>query len=267
MRKITTAIILTIILTSCSKSFVQVYETASTNTNYNGDYFVYETDTVKITYGFWAIKGIMSMAVYNKLDKPIYIDWKNSSFIYNDNKLNYWVEETKTNYLSYYGGYFYSGPLIKPGFTINEGLQSSLSQTVKPERITFIPPKSNYYRSQFYLLPNSNYKFDVNSKPTSVSRNDDPKKKTNIYSIEFLSNNTPLTFRNYLAFSFAETTQQYFFVDNNFYLKRVDEMDARHFRKARLVNNQIFYDVLPQFHKQNCFYIELEKGTSVEERK
>lgn len=268
MKKQTIIILLSVLLTSCSKPFVQIFETATTNTQLKNEYFVCETDTVIITYSFWTSKGIMSFAVYNKLDKPIYIDWKNSSFIYNDNKLNYWVEETQTNISSYYGGYFYNGPLLKPGFTINEGIQNSTSSTIKPERVTFIPPKSNYYRSQFYLLPVDYYKVNLNCQTSVVPRNDKPNKKTTIYSEDFSFNNSPLRFRNYLAFSFAENSQQFFYIDNGFYLTSVKEMDYRHYRGERVgldKNQRPIYGKSP-FKKETSFYIVI-RSSEVEYRK
>jgi hypothetical protein len=263
MRKTVSFLLLLCLLTSCSKSFIQVFDTASTNTQLKGDYFIYETDTVKITYAFWSSKGVMSIGVFNKLDKPLYIDWKNSSFIYNDSKFNYWIEETKTNTDSYYGGYFYKGPLIRPGFTINEGLQSSSSISVKPERITFIPPKSNYYRSQFYLLPLDYYKIKFDCKKTTVARNDNPKKKTNVYSENFTLENTPLKFRNYLAFTFSENSPQFFFIDNNFYLTTVREMDYRHYQGKYIGN----YNYEESFKKMTSFFIKISEYKDIETRK
>jgi hypothetical protein len=93
----------------------------------------------------------MSFYFYNKLNKPIYIDWKNSSFIYNGNKLDYWIDETVTNSASYYGAYYYKGEPIRPGLTASQGIALNNSKTFKPERITFIPPKANINRSQFKI--------------------------------------------------------------------------------------------------------------------
>lgn len=243
--------------TSCSTSFVQIFDTATTNTSLRDNYFVYETDSLRITYSFWDSKGVVSFAIYNKLDKPIYIDWKNSSFIYNDNKLNYWVDEAQTKSSSYYGGYYYAGPLIKPGFTITEMAQSTNSSTIKPERITFIPPKSNCFRSQFYLLPVANFDLKLDSKSFSMPRNDDPSKEENIYYQDFTYNNSPLRFRNYLSFSFSENSQQFFYVDNEFYLTSVKEMDYHRQDDA--------YE--KPFKKPTSFYIKISNENSLKTRK
>jgi hypothetical protein len=85
MSKLLSFIIGIILLSSCSK-YIQVFETSSTNTVSENENWVFETDTVKVTYEFWMNKGVMAFTVFNKLDIPIYIDWKNSSFIYNSEK-------------------------------------------------------------------------------------------------------------------------------------------------------------------------------------
>lgn len=64
------------LFSSCSKQFIQVFDTSTTNTKLTDGFWVYETDSIKLTYSFWADKGVMSFSVYNKLNKPIYIDWK-----------------------------------------------------------------------------------------------------------------------------------------------------------------------------------------------
>ena len=254
--------------TSCTQPYIQIFDTSTTNTSLRDNYFVYETDSLRITYSFWDSKGVVSFAIYNKLDKPIYIDWKNSSFIYNDNKLNYWVDEAQTKSSSYYGGYYYTGPLIKPGFTITEMAQSTNSSTIKPERITFIPPKSNCFRSQFYLLPITYYDLKFDSKSITTQRNDDPSKQTVVYYQDFTYDNTPLRFRNYLSFSFSENSQQFFYVDNEFYLISVKEMEYRHHRGKIIGTDEAGNDIYEKpFKKQTSFYIKISNENALYQRK
>jgi hypothetical protein len=257
-----------ILLGSCSNSFVQVFETASINIPYNEKYFTYETDTLKITYSFWESKGVLSFAVYNKLDKPIFIDWKNSSFIYNDNKLNYWIDESQSTGSGYYHGYFYHGPSIQPGITVMEGIQNSSISTYKPEKITFIPPRSNYYRSQFYLWPIESFKMKFNCQTNEVKRNDNPKKMTIIYSEDFFYDNSPLRFRNYLAFSVTEDSKDYFYVDNQFYIKTIEEVDLRHYRGKSIgyTKNQLLLYGKSPYEKSSSFYLTIPDNASVESR-
>jgi hypothetical protein len=265
MKKLFYLILTLALFSSCSKEFIQIFDTATTNTNSADGFWVLETDSIKVTYDFWTTKGVMSFSVYNKLDKPIYIDWKNCSFIYNSNKLNYWADEQKSTLASYYGGYYYSGPLIKPGVTITEGVQASASVTVKSERITFIPPKSFYYRSQFYLMPVEYYKMDAKTATkTIVPRNDKPNKKTTVYEKNFDYTTTPLKFRNYLAFSFTENSTDFFFVDNEFYLTSVKEMDYRHCRGTTITDKKGNIDYSKPFKKKTSFYIKIDPSNSID---
>ncbi len=253
------------LFSGCSKQFIQIFDTSTTNTKLIDSFWVFETDSIKLTYEFWESKGVMSFSVYNKLDKPIYIDWKNSSFIYNSNKLNYWVDEQQTTLVSYYGAYYYNGPLIKPGFTINEGVQASASTTVKQERITFIPPKSFCSLSKFYLMPVDYYKINPKTATkTIVPRNDKPKKTTTVYEENFNYSNTPLKFRNYLAFSFTENATSFFYIDNEFYLTSIKEMDYRHYKGTKLTDKEGNINYSKPFKKKTSFYIQIDPNNSIE---
>jgi hypothetical protein len=243
-----------------------VLDTATTNTRSDGGYYSFETDTLKIIYSFWANNGVLSFTIFNKLDKPLYVDWKNSSFIRNGKALYYWLDESQTNMISQNSGFIYKGPLLSPGYSINYGNQNTSAHTVKPERITFIPPHSYCYKSEFYLWPNSIFKFNNNVKEEIVKRNDKPNKKTKVYHEEYSLVNSPLTFRNFLAFSFSENSNSYFFADNEFYLTTVNEMDFRHYKGKFLgydkKNNHIY--AASRFEKETSFYIKILRKNSTE---
>ena len=136
---------------------------------------------------------------------------------------------------------------------MNEGINESATLKVKPERITFIPPKSNYYKSSFYLLRTTNYNMG-NYKDSVVSRNDNTKRRTTLHIERFTNNASPIRFRNFLAVSLNENFQQVFYVDNDFYVSTINEMDFRHFRgKAlRTENEKIIYE--KPFKKITSFY-------------
>lgn len=249
------------------KSYIQVFETKTTNTKIEEGYYIYETDTIKITYAFWGKKGIMSFSVFNKLDKPIYIDWKKSSYIDNSNKFDYWIDEEHIKSASYYGGYFYDGPLIKPGYTINKGIVTTTATKVKIERITFIPPQSNYYRSKFYLLPLTYFKLDTKTEYKEVNRNDKPQKKTKVYETNYTKNTSPLVFRNFLTFSLTEDFKEKFYVDNEFYLSNIKEMDYSNHFKYEGTDENGRYTIVKPFKKKTSFYLYVPKNENLENRK
>lgn len=247
------------------KSYVQVFETNGTNVKKENNFYVFENDSLKITYSFWSQKGLMTFSIFNKLDQPLYIDWKKSSYIDNSVKLNYWIDEEKKKSLEYYGSYYYDGPLLKPGYAISNTRGVSVSSTVKVERITFIPPTSNYYRSQFYILPINFFKLDLQAPYKEVSRNDEPKKKTKVYEKSYSKDTSPLIFRNFLTFSFSENFENEFYIDNEFYISDIKEMDRRHFEYNKKDLGIKFQ--FAEFRKETSFYLYIPKQGSIDHRK
>lgn len=251
----------------CAKKNIQVFDTTAINSILKDEYYVYETDTIRITYLFWEDKGLMNFTVFNKLDKPLYIDWKNSAFIQNDKKIDYWADEQKTDAKSYYKGHTYSYLHSNArGITLTNGVQISQSTTIKEERITFIPPKSNYSRCQFYLFPEIQFYFTPKCSSVVVARNDNPKKETIVICEKFDQNNTPLRFRNYLALSDQENGQKCFFIDNGFFLSSVQQMDFIHFNGKQIkgVNASYIEYEKPSKKKTSFYILPPIKNTSVD---
>ncbi len=265
---------------SC-KNYVQVIKTSGSNTELFENLYVFENDTLKITYSFWYEKGLMSFSIYNKLDKPIYIDWKKTSYIDNGVKLNYWRDEAITNTL--FHSYIYSGPGLNPYLssksnTISDINGFSVSNSFKPERITFIPPKSSYYRSSFYIYPKEYFNLKTNSEFEVLERNDDKSKKTKVYFNRFTKENSPILFRNFYTFSLNEKFDTEFFVDNEFWLSEILEMDKRHF-EYQILDNSIpggnFYlkdsngeiKLFCNYRSGNSFYLNIPRERSIENRK
>ena len=261
MRRSFISFVILAIFFSC-KNYVQVFEVKSNDCKELRDLWVFENDSVKITYAFWHKKGVLSFTVNNKNDKPLYIDWKKSSFIHNTNKLNYWIDQEVSTSATYYGNYYYPGPILKPGDGLNVGAAVSVETKSKAERITFIPPNSNYYRSQFHLLPVSSHKMDIETKFVEAKRNDNIKKKTKIYSKSYTREDTPTSFRNYLAFSFSEEFDEIFYIDNEFYINKITEMDYRHFRYRVKGKSGDMEEVFP-YKNQRSFYLYVPEDQTV----
>jgi hypothetical protein len=243
-------------LTSCTITYIQVMETQAPKLKVIDNRYVFENDTVKITYAFWADKGVMSFSIYNKTETPFYIDWKNSSFIYNNNKLDYWLDMPQWSWPGVYEKYLIRGPLAPRYRPV--GIQDPLNQQQKNERLTFIPPHSYSHHFKFYLLPVEYFQMDkARTLQTEVVRSDKPEKQTTILEEKFDSSSTPLAFRNFIAIKFSENSEQLYFYDNEFYLSSVKKMDIRHFR-GKSVSFDPFLGPLYQsiYESNTSFYIE-----------
>lgn len=255
---------ITVSLVGCKK-YTQVLSTkADGNIGQQNGYFVFENDTVKILYSFWNEKGLVNFSIYNKLDRPLYIDWKKSSYVDNSVKLNYWSDEEFTASLGATSSYFYNGPILPPGLAVGSSLSASVSARKKPERITFIPPESQYSRAQFHISPLKSFQMNVNTASYEMPRNDKPRKKTTVYSTSFNKNTSPLHFRNYLTFSLTENFDDEFYIDNGFYVVGLSEMDTRHFGTSSVG------DGIPEgqyYAHPTYFYIHIPMEESIEYRK
>jgi hypothetical protein len=216
--KVVPALLVILSLLSCTPRY-QVWETQTSNLKEIDNHWAFENSEVVITYYFWEKNGVMAFSIYNKTDKPIYVDWKKSSLIHNGNKFDYWTDEELSTMISHYHGYYYLGPVI-PWFSVSAGTRTTTSKTIKPERVTFIPPKSNYHKSQFHLMPDNSY----------TSSNKAIKSPS---EIRFDYKESPLKFRNYLAFSLSESSQEHLYTDNEFYIAKITIMKRREFRGSK----------------------------------
>jgi hypothetical protein len=237
MKNIITCLLL-VLFSSCSVTYVELYKTKSNLVNIDNKEYIFDNDTVRIRYSFWKERGIMYFNIYNKLNVPIYIDWKKSSFITNSNKINYWndIIETKSrSSLSFDREYIYTGALFNPYSNLynisGTQVQVTSSKTVRPERITFLPPNSSIEKSPV-LLTTSGSLNKGDFTPKKDYRNDDFEKKTTIYKKEYNINNTPINFRNYITISTNENFTTEATIDNQFYIGEVYIMEKLHFQSA-----------------------------------
>lgn len=186
-------IILLILFYSCSVSKLAKVESDKGQPTSQG--YVYENDTIKITYHFWSNKGSMLFDVYNKLNVPLYIDWKTSAFIWNDKMYPYWADAAITNTGTVYSPFkYYSG-----------GVSVSNSKSVHPERITVVAPKSMSQKRSWTLCDTYNDFAE------------------GIYN----NNTSPVKFRNYLIVSTNEKFDaNVSTIDQHFYVSSVKKMKA-----------------------------------------
>ena len=188
--KIIVPIILTILLWSCANT--KLVKVASEKMSLTSAGYIFENDTVRITYRFWAYKGKMDFDIYNKMDVPIYFDWKTSAYIPNDKMVSYWQDVTNTEgvYSTYrlYGGNVGTGK----------------SKSIRQERIGVVPPHSMITKSEFNLVKTY---LEI---PTN-----------GVYD----KNNTPLRFRNYLMLCTNEKFEgKVSSVDNSFFVNSVSKV-------------------------------------------
>ncbi|WP_158825487.1 hypothetical protein [Mucilaginibacter lacusdianchii] len=122
------------LLASCSRYQASTISSTNITKDERTGTFNMENDSVKISYSFYGINAPVEIQVYNKLDKPLYIDWQKSAVIVGDNAVSYAGKDVHIN-----------GDISTSGYRF--GSVSSTSGNLNavatlPTDVTFLPPHS-----------------------------------------------------------------------------------------------------------------------------
>lgn len=246
-------------LFSCSPVY-QVLETSSPDTKPEKELFIFENNDVKIDFNFWSDGGSISFYIYNKLDRPIYIDWNKSHLIYNGNSYEYWIdsEQTKTFYSSStsINTVTSMNTLAKTSSAVRQtsGIESRIE--IKPKKIIHIPSKSRVFVSKFSIRNNPYYNCDFNLK-SIIS-------KTEFKTKNFTQEDSPINFRNYITYSVLENFDESKIIDNQFYISSIKNMTFDQFLGKIEYKTKCDYkgierdkmDYSYPYKKSNSFYIK-----------
>ncbi len=233
-------------LTGCNYVQIMHINTYSNNSIFEKSANIHkvENDSLSIRFFFWSDGGLLQTAFENKLSKPLYLDWKKSSLIVNDIKLNFWEDQLELYKSDYYNNFLVSTKQDASSIGITyAGTTYSFSKTFKPERITFIPPKSIFPKASFKLWSPDTYMILSNYKKDIIYNK-------NYYYEDFTTDNTPSRFRFFSTYSLTEgiTNEKYF--DVGFYISRIENIPTKIFKKH-----------FNEIKAANKFYFYLPKGT------
>lgn len=256
--KVFYALLLACTLFSCAKSTI-IYQTKplpGSNIIEENNFYIFENDTVKITYSFWGENGYLSYTFYNKLNIPIYIDWKKCAFIRNGGKHDYWRDEVKgvintkgVNYKLFFGSNY---NLLQSG---SVSASTSNSDEVKPERVIFLSPKSSFTRiDAFHILLGNGAK--VTGAISTIKS--DKGKDVDMTYLDYDQSNTPVIFRNFMSISTTENFEKEYYIDNGFYVDKKVQVNNKYFNKKVDVPETNFYENSSHFINPKWFYISIQ---------
>lgn len=215
-----------VVFSSCAK-YSLIYETKSSpNISQEGNYYVFENDTVKVVYSFWAGNGgTLSYTLYNKLSIPIYVDWKKCTFIRNGEKKDYWHDKVNIKsdgVSSTYSGYTFGGNVLSA--TVSRGN----AVAAKDERVIFVAPKSSFTRVNiFYLYTGA--KQQLSTPDVDLTSYYSTKKTIKGKSKDYQETNSPASFRNFMSISTTESFEKEYYIDNSFYVNKITELNKKDF--------------------------------------
>ncbi|MES2387305.1 MAG: hypothetical protein V4543_04845 [Bacteroidota bacterium] len=215
----------------------QIADIASPHVKQAGRDFVYENDTISIHYDFWHERGLLSFSVYNKLGRPLYIDWSQSSFTNLSNPakpltLPYWHDSRKSPDSVFYGKNYYKGETEVVSRPVgNDAHQFSI---VPPnDKLTLFVPEHGLIRSAVILYPTDTFSLEQpkNAKAKPIADTGKASRPMPKRPAFYNEANSPLKFVNTLAFTDRASPAYAFTKTHSFYVRGVRTMPAQMFAR------------------------------------
>ena len=222
-------VLVTLGLTSCNPSFYQVFKVSSSDLVQKENSMVFENEDCKIMYNLWGLNGTMGFIFENKTGEDIFLDMTQTFFIkngaandyfrnrtyetrtYEALNLGYSVSKTYVGTNGYWPMQYYVPNVTTSKATANvkKGMSSAVS--VKESEFICIPAHS--YKVFDYYSINPSYE------KTCESKIDFPKSSAVLKT--FSESNSPLKFKNRIAYSFRKDNTSLKHVENSFYLTEI----------------------------------------------
>lgn len=222
MKKLIFATLLILLTTSCGSTFyfskLDIYDSKNeTIKTHTGD-FVFDNDTVNITYAFNGFNAPLWISIYNKHNKPIIVDWE-KSFLIIDNHATTLAQQGSFSGLSHNIG-ISDKSSSESTRSYSESIGRVEGNINIPQSKSYVPPRTKIefegYRLQdFYFddIKNNEY-----SETTLNNKKDKPVK---VKSLEFTPYNTLFHFRSYLTFYTEEAPDKPFVQEEKFFISNL----------------------------------------------
>lgn len=203
---------------SCSRYQYFTIQSQHAKTN-EAQELVIENDSLVITYNFNGLGAPVQVKVENKLNKPVFVDWKRSSLILDSQAVSYMPEAVNiagstsgsslalTRDVAVHGSDFYATATIPADW-----------QMVPPR--TYISKTTLYVTKGFF---NNVPEYMYYRKSVDVAPGRIKKMKMADFTVE----NTPMRFRSFLTVQIPEGTAQHMvFYEHEFYISNLVETNS-----------------------------------------
>lgn len=199
--------------------------------------FIVDNDSLQIIYNFNGINAPIHVEVYNKLSKPLYVDWNRSAIVINGTATNYIGKTTKIYGRatgSTYGTENYSWG--RANFVGNVDLAVPIS---------IIPPKSRIKETHLSLkvkFQNIDTKQFTRTKIGLSGGSEYARAE----QASFSENDMPFAFQSFLTLQYEG--EGYFHYDNDFYVE-----------KLIILKDRVGYGELPNNIKNRADYFYMNE--------
>ncbi len=186
---------------------------------------VYKKDNVTLNYNLWGSQGNLKYQIVNQSNEIMYVDLKRSFFIKDSNAYSYHPNQTTQTkpslYLNPDKERQQDDTLIVQGLypsvdRLNEGSEKT---DLSSKETIMVPPKSKKTILSFKVKQDI---FEFCDLKRDVSRADTAVKN-------FSMGNTPMTFENYLVYSFDKNFENTSKIRNKFWVEKLTNLDSYNF--------------------------------------
>jgi hypothetical protein len=209
------------LLASCGVYQVMTVSSREIPQNKLGE-FVVENDSLVLTYNFNGQNGPITMMIKNKLQQPLYIDWKRSALIINEQAISYAPGKIRIEGAFGASSYHWDLPSDPVPVTTTAGRLSATAQL--PSDIEFLPPQT-YVTKKLMGITNQG----LSNLPDSMfSKKKIPlmggESQEMIKLANFTAATTPLAFRSYLTVMIGDTQPKPVVYQHDFYVSELVQM-------------------------------------------
>lgn len=230
------------LLSACSKYQIHTLSSLKTPKNEQTGDFIIKNDTLQIGYKFNGENGPLEVQIENKLNEPLYVNWKKSALIVGDNAISY-----SGNKIDLKGEYI--GSSDRGGDFLDYKIESGEITGIAtiPENVSFIPPHAKISKkllnvtSGLIALVNDSLKslrvFQLGGDPSYV-----------VKIARFSRENSPLVFKSYITLYLEKDKNlQILPYENEFYISQSvltgKKPKSTEFYKAN--RSDVFYNYKP----------------------
>lgn len=196
-------ILVSVLFASCSKYQVNMLSSTNAVKNEQTGEFNVENDSVKISYSFYGQNAPVGIQVYNKSNKPLYIDWQSSAMVVGDKTISYAnknvpISGNISGVSDTYSTSNRGSNIAYPQSTYTSGSINAVAKL--PESVTFIPPHAKgdfrpaYVTNGFLSVPDTMLHKEITGFIEEFST-----VPVNVKVANFTKENSPLVFKSFLT--------------------------------------------------------------------
>ena len=200
-----------------------MYEVKSPNLTNKDNSMIFENEDCKVLYNLWSEDGSMAFIFENKTDKDLFVDMTQTFFIKNGAAYDYFNNrtfETRTFSTLNYGYSTSATYFDKSGYWPKQYalykkvvVGGALSTGIQTKESEYICIPANSFKVFSYYKVNPDFFSSCDKKINN------PKTKVTLES--YNENNSPLKFKNRIAYSFEKSGESLKHIENSFWLSEV----------------------------------------------